>query len=240
MRITTWNCRGAFRKKEGSIRALAPDIAVIQECESLDKFPDGSFGKVAFQWFGDTGRKGIGIGSCTGLHFELFSGYDNSIRYCIPIVVSGRFNFHLIAVWAMNDRDRAKRYIGQVCRALERYEDFIAERDCILLGDFNSNRIWDQERPACNHTSVVNRLKAAGITSAYHHYFGEEQGEESQSTFYMYGKQGYPFHLDYCFIPERWATHILSVTVGDYARWSRLSDHCPLTVDLALNLDPRS
>jgi|GEM_PF-7092758 len=33
MRIISWNCGGAYRKKIDKVLELNPDIAVIQECE---------------------------------------------------------------------------------------------------------------------------------------------------------------------------------------------------------------
>ena len=37
MKIMTWNCQGAFRKKAEFILPLRPDILVVQECEHPDK-----------------------------------------------------------------------------------------------------------------------------------------------------------------------------------------------------------
>lgn len=34
MKITTWNCNGALRKKFGALEKLQTDIYVIQECEN--------------------------------------------------------------------------------------------------------------------------------------------------------------------------------------------------------------
>ena len=39
LRIITWNCQGAFRKKFPLIASYAPDLAVIQECEQLERIP---------------------------------------------------------------------------------------------------------------------------------------------------------------------------------------------------------
>ena len=37
MRLITWNCQGAFRKKYLAIASQSPDLAVIPECEHPDK-----------------------------------------------------------------------------------------------------------------------------------------------------------------------------------------------------------
>ncbi len=37
LRILTWNCQMALRKKHELLASLRPDIAVIQECERPDK-----------------------------------------------------------------------------------------------------------------------------------------------------------------------------------------------------------
>lgn len=34
MKIVTWNCQGAFRRKAAPIAQFRPDLAVIQECEA--------------------------------------------------------------------------------------------------------------------------------------------------------------------------------------------------------------
>ena len=39
MKIVTWNCKGAYRKKHSIlIKSFDPDIWIIQECEHPDKF----------------------------------------------------------------------------------------------------------------------------------------------------------------------------------------------------------
>ena len=42
------------------------------------------------------------------------------------------------------------------------------------------------------------------------------------------------YHIDYCFIPKTWTSHLVHVTVGRKSTWSNSSDHVPLMVDLNL------
>ena len=55
MRLITWNCQGAFRKKANIILTQQPDILVVQECEHPDKlvFSSTTQRPNDFLWFGD-------------------------------------------------------------------------------------------------------------------------------------------------------------------------------------------
>src|SRR6478672_2815524 len=103
MKIITWNCQGAFRKKAAWVAQCAPDLAIIQECECPEKltFPEGILEPTTHLWFGHTPFKGLSVISYTNLSFSLYEGYDPSIRYCIPLNVTGHTDLNLIAVWAM-------------------------------------------------------------------------------------------------------------------------------------------
>ena len=233
MRLVTWNCNGAYRKKAAFIAGYKPDLAVIQECESLEKlkFVNDTPQPTASLWFGDNPNRGLGIFSYTGLHFEPHSPYDDSIKYCVPLKVSGHLNFNLIAIWAMGHKDPSLSYIGQVFQALAAYQSFIAGAETVLIGDFNSNKIWDRVRRIGNHSRVVADLEKAGIISLYHTYFKEAQGLETQPTFYLYRNQAKSYHLDYCFAPNHWTPKLRSVSIGPYAEWSHLSDHSPVFIE---------
>jgi exonuclease III len=238
MRIITWNCAGAFRKKTGQLDQFSPDLAVIQECERPEKlrFPP-DFQPSSMVWFGDTGAaKGVGVFGFSGLKVELASEvYDPTIRYCAPLRVTGGWNFHLIAIWAMpQTKPRGWSYVGQVCRALEAYAAFIRDQDTLLAGDFNSNQIFDRRGRACNHSTVVEQLANDGIISLYHTYFNESHGHESRPTFYLTKMPARPFHLDYCFAPTAWSKRVTHLSVGDFADWRPWSDHCPLFIELDL------
>jgi exonuclease III len=184
-------------------------------------------------WFGERTTRGIGVFSYTGLQFSLYEGYDPTIRYCVPLKVSGFADLHLLAVWAMGHSDRKLRYAGQLAQAITRYRHFLSEKETIIAGDFNSNKQWDRKPGVGNHSWVVAMLEELGLASVYHHYTGEAQGEESQKTLYMYRRQDKVYHIDYCFVPRSWMNRLQSFSVGQYGQWRMLSDHMPLLVEFA-------
>ena len=63
MKIITWNCNMAFRKKWSKILDYNPDILVIQECENPDKLQLDKLFPKPYQhiWYGDNPNKGIGF-----------------------------------------------------------------------------------------------------------------------------------------------------------------------------------
>ena len=62
MKIITWNCNGAFRKKIHLIENLGADILVIQECEDPAQFI-GSYSIWAknYLWTGNNKNRGLGV-----------------------------------------------------------------------------------------------------------------------------------------------------------------------------------
>lgn len=105
----------------------------------------------------------------------------------------------------------------------------------ILMGDFNSNSIWDRPQRIGNHSAVVEKLTNKDIHSTYHLYFKQEQGKELHPTLYMYRHKNKPYHLDYCFASREFINQLASVEIGEYDYWSPLSDHVPIMVHF--NLD---
>ena len=66
MRIVTWNCNGAFRKKYSRLKIddKYPDILVIQECENpkVVKYPLEFEHEYKYKlWVGGNKNKGLGI-----------------------------------------------------------------------------------------------------------------------------------------------------------------------------------
>ena len=149
----------------------------------------------------------------------------------IPISVSDEhYSFNLFAIWANNPKDSEGHYITQVWKAINFYDTAMTDNKTILIGDFNSNTIWDRPRRKGNHSTVVQKLEAKGIYSVYHKHFNQVQGKEQHPTLYMYRHEDKSYHIDYCFASTDMIEHLKSVEIGDYKCWSKYSDHVPIIV----------
>lgn len=237
MKLVTWNCQGAFRKKADIILAQKPDILVVQECEHPDKliFNSNTQHPNDFLWVGENKNKGLGIFSYSDFTFQLIDNPNTDIKFVAPILVTnGKTDFILFAIWANNRNDSEGQYIEQVWKAVNYYEHLLNNKNLILTGDFNSNKIWDKKHRVGNHSTVVESLLRKEIYSVYHKYFEQEQGEEENPTFFLQRNLKKPYHIDYCFASNEMYKKVKSVEVGTFDSWITYSDHTPLLVDFAL------
>ena len=231
MRIVTWNCAGALRRKTDALDALGADVLVVQECEDpahIGKSYAGWAG--AYAWAGSRPSKGIGVFARNGLTIERLGWKDRGLAQFLPVRIGDRFD--LLAVWTQAVVPSTYSYIGQFWKYLRLHKKALGA-DTLICGDFNSNTIWDRKRRAWNHSACVAQLDKAGFSSLYHLAADEQQGVESRPTFYLYRNPEKPYHLDYVFahrerLPDGWA----GLRVGDPAEWLSLSDHMPVIVDL--------
>ncbi|MBL0153000.1 MAG: endonuclease/exonuclease/phosphatase family protein [Chitinophagaceae bacterium] len=233
MKIITWNCNMAFRKKAGVILKYKPDILVIQECEHTDKikFPPGSPQPTGALWIGSNLHKGLGIFSFGKYQIQLHDNYSDKLKFVAPVLVTGGdFEFHLLAIWANNPTDKDGRYVTQVWKAIHYYEKLLSDANCILTGDFNSNTIWDKSHKTGSHSDVVNVLEGKKIFSTYHLFHKQKQGVEKHPTLYLYRHKDKFYHLDYCFASAGFANKLEMVQIGGFKKWCALSDHVPLIV----------
>ncbi|MGZ3765003.1 MAG: endonuclease/exonuclease/phosphatase family protein [Mucilaginibacter sp.] len=234
MKIITWNCNMAFRKKAELILQHRPDILIIPECEHPDKlkFPALTTQANDIVWHGDNQNKGLGVFSYGGYKLQRLPIHNPDFKTIIPIsVTGGAVDFTLLAIWANNPADKGNQYIGQIWKAIHFYDDLIKSEKTILAGDFNSNSIWDKPRRIGNHTTMVNVLEAKQIRSAYHRHFSQTHGNEEHATFNLYKNPGKPYHLDYCFVSDDLMNNLNSVEIGRYDDWKPYSDHLPLIVN---------
>ena len=147
----------------------------------------------------------------------------------LPVSIQGPIDFHLLACWTQI----TGAYIEYCREVFESYQEFLLGKPSVIAGDLNSNAIFDYQHPKSNHTMTVDYLhKKFGLVSSYHKKLQAIQGKEEHPTFYMYRHQDKPFHLDYCFVPDRW--EIKGIDVGSWEEWHLKSDHCPLVVDIEI------
>jgi exodeoxyribonuclease III len=136
MKVIAWNCNMAFRKKYANILSYKPDILIVPECEHPENFKDSFYSDVL--WIGKNNKKGLSVFSFNDYKISLHKMYCEDFKYILPIEVTKNNEkiMNLIAVWAQDDDNPKKRYIGNVWCALNYYKDLFNE-SVIIAGDFN-------------------------------------------------------------------------------------------------------
>ena len=230
MRIVSWNCNGAFRKKHHLLQELNADVFVIQECEDPTRTADVRYQQWSSNhlWIGDNKNRGLGVFARSGVKLEPLALDPGLLQLFLPLKVD---EFTLLAVWTKEAGSPTFKYIGQLYKWLQLHKKHLVTQKAIVIGDLNSNACWDVWDRWWNHSDVVKELELLGIHSLYHTEAGETQGVESQPTFFLNRKLEKPYHIDYAFLSEMLmpGAHL---TIGDAEHWLEHSDHLPLIVDI--------
>lgn len=235
MKVITWNCNGAFRRKFHLIEKLGADILVIQECEDPSIDPGVDKERVAYKewaqnylWIGKNQNKGLGIfARSQHINLKKLEWRDDGLQLFLPCRINTKFN--LIAVWTKQANSPNFRYIGQFWKYLQLHKKAVGRDPVIICGDFNSNAIWDEWDRWWNHSDVVRELGEIDIHSMYHELMKEDQGKESSPTLYLHKRLERPYHIDYAFISKRLLSAASSIEIGKHGSWLVHSDHMPLT-----------
>ena len=236
MKIITWNCNMAFRKKAEFILADQPDILIVPECENTEKLSFGPYSKQPTDsfWYGDNPNKGIGIFSFGDFKIKLLEIHNPEFKFVLPLsVYNDKINLTVFAIWSQKPTSN-NNYTEQVWNAVNYYSDLLDRDNIILAGDFNSNTIWDKPRRTPNHSTLVVFLSSKNIISTYHHFHNQIQGKEKHNTLYMQRNIERAYHIDYCFASSNLIAKLKNVEVGAYEKWTKYSDHKPLTVTIDL------
>lgn len=228
LRIASWNACMKFREKVDVIAPLDADIVVVPESENLERLASADLSAWPHRhWLGDIPFKGLLVMSKLEYPLTVLENYDDSLRYILPLKIGGNADLTLLAVWTQ--RDARGHYTVDLMTAIDRYLD--VESDAIVIGDLNSNSIWDNlHRRAVTHTQIVEKLESLGIRSAYHHVTGEAQGSETVPTHAFRRDASNTFHIDYCFASKRLLGPGTSVNIPPVSDWVGRSDHGPLVV----------
>lgn len=231
IKILTWNCNGAFRKKYHHLEQFDADILVIQECENPEtSIIDYKNWAKNHLWIGDNKNKGVGVFCKNDLKIELLDWPNDNLKHFLPVRINNDFN--ILAVWGHHANSPTFGYIGQLWKYLQINKTEMS--NTIIAGDLNSNKIWDKWDRWWNHSDVVRELNEINIRSLYHEFFKEDQGQETLPTFFLQRNQNKKYHIDYIFADKYKFAKINDFKVINEDHWFSISDHLPLITELKL------
>jgi exonuclease III len=162
MRIVSWNCNGALRKKLVALRSYDADVYVIQECENPNESscPDYRAWASNYLWVGGNKNKGLGVFAKPEIALASLNLDAGTLESFIPCTLNERFV--LWAVWTRQANSPTFRYIGQLWKYLQKHKAALSGKDAVVIGDFNSNICWDAWDRWWNHSDVVSRTRRIG------------------------------------------------------------------------------
>ena len=248
MKILTWNCNGALRNKFEFLDSFGADVLVIQECEDPSKYK-GEYVNWAsnYAWTGDNKNRGLGVFVKNGHHLSVLpwkgtytipgisnlhsnaSWHTDDLKIFLPVSVNQ--NLTILAIWTKGSDQEAFGYIGQLWKYLQIHRQDLSRPLTLVLGDLNSNVIWDKPDRWWSHSGVVKELNEIGLQSIYHHKTGELQGLEQTPTFYLQRNKSKPYHIDYAFASSD-LINTCDLEIGKFEEWITSSDHMPLVVEI--------
>ncbi len=90
MKIVTWNCNGALRRKYAFLANFDADILIIQECEDPAQSDVEHYRKWAanYLWTGDNKNKGLGIFCKQDIVIERNNWNVNDSKYFLSVRVN--------------------------------------------------------------------------------------------------------------------------------------------------------
>lgn len=160
-----------YAKKRWLVEELQPDVAVLPEVSQKHVAETDAPFKA---WVGSNPHKGLGVIGFTDRSYLLHEA-GRLLPWHIPFTVDG---VNMVALWA-HVRDKDLRYVRVTHEIVDRHADFLTSAPSLLIGDFNSNTIWDREHPGRNHSLLVDKLHGLGLRSVHHGTEDITHGSES-------------------------------------------------------------
>ena len=228
LRIVTWNCHsGSAAKRLAELADYDPHVVFLQECTAVDSEPTSC----AVSRRTITGRKGIALlapaNSCRCVARKTRDGCGRAV---IAAQVLTPVRFRAIGIWA-----RGPHYAQDVVRTLQAHRGELRRSPTVVIGDFNSGtRLGDRRSLSRNHHRILDAFATVGMVSAYHAFHRIEPGAEQHATYFHQFNESLPWHIDFCFVPLGWTSHLVDVVVINSRQWKTRSDHRPLLVELEI------
>lgn len=238
MKLVSWNCqRGLITKeKYKKLIELSPDIAVLQDGGN----PDDLREYVDFQsvlWESEDKSHDLCVISFNkDYSFEKLEMDTNKYKWILPIKVTGKFNFILIAVWLK--RIQGSSYGKQFYSFLKEYESLLSNENVVMIGDFNIDKnipgSFSGIQGSKGFNLIIDLLSSYGFQSCYHYFTNEEYGAESKATYHHQRNKEKPFHIDYCFTKRDVLQDTETFHIDQSDEQNELSGHYPLVLEFEL------
>jgi hypothetical protein len=225
MKIVSWNCNGKFREK---FRFLFDayndaDIYIIEECEDPYFYDDEEFKRLFVNGFRiGIPSKGLAVIAKENVVIKKMRWKGDTEFSFAPIMVNSKFI--ILATWTHG------KYVEELMDYLES-NDRNLYGNTLIIGDLNSNKIFDDKHKGKSHSDLVKRLRSKGLEDLYHYFMGEKQGEETIPTFYMQRKLDKSFHLDHAFMNPQYVKQYIIPPIAEHEDWLKHSDHIPIAVE---------
>jgi endonuclease/exonuclease/phosphatase family metal-dependent hydrolase len=105
-------------------------------------------------WFGANRHQGVAVLARKPYSVSPLPEVPDAPKYVVPFSVKGPVSFTLFAVWTLGNQDL--RYVRAATAAIDLYRQAFESGPVVVMGDFNSNAIWNAENPAhLNHSALV-------------------------------------------------------------------------------------
>jgi len=213
------------KHKINAILVEKPDLLILQECSKEDiATVDCEFK----YWVGSNKQKGLAVIGFSKHNYTIDASYNPDIPWFIPLSILD-INLNVLGSWACM-KDKYSEHIITALDAVEYYSSFLSNDKALLIGDLNSNSMWDKNKVK-SHSSLVAKLDKLGLDSIYHELNNEKQGAETKHTFFRSRKAERTYHIDYAFLSKN-LTKKTSLEIGTPDIWLEFSDHLPIILDI--------
>jgi exonuclease III len=243
LRLVAYNfLSGGSAKRPGQwsrvLKKLEPDVVFGQECRPPGECLGESFRPTAedsFVWrpAGKPRRWGTGVlvraGRLAPIAVPHFAGWvvGGEIR-------SSRWSARPVRIFSVHGPAGERGYVRTMHAILDRILDLRGDADLILGGDFNvavGRRPADDPRPfSRGERELLDRID--GELDLISCWQTANPGKRLAQTLRWSGNPSIPYHCDGIFVPRGWVPRLASCRVVRGPRWTRLSDHNPVLVEL--------